>query len=201
MKPLHTILAIILVSVLFYLLVQVRLGYISCDLGRFPGVQGRAPWILNDVDSLSVKLKSAKKFVDRVKSSVQNSELSSNEMYKKLENLIGPEGQDMVAFASTDNDEYEKGTLLVAGVAAMCSSHSPYCHTIKKSWVGKNLWDLRIKDGSYEVREWISLAEDGGGWMVSYWKNSLGYIIPKYVYVVNVPTKNLILLSTVVGTS
>jgi signal transduction histidine kinase len=82
-----------------------------------------------------------------------------------------------------------------------CRSHSPYCHTLKKSWVGNNLWDLRINDGSYEVREWISLAEAGGGWMVSYWKNPVGYIIPKYVYVVNVPTKNLALITTVVGIS
>jgi hypothetical protein len=202
MKPLHVIFAIILVSVLFYLLIQVRLGYISCNLGRFPGVQGRAPWLEEDVNYLAVKLKSTEKFVAGVKSSIQNSKLSSNELYKKLENLTGSGGQDLLAFASTNNDKHEKGTLLVhTQDAGVCSSNSPYCHTIKKGWVGKNLWNLRIKDGSYEVKEWINLAEDGGGWMVSYWKNSLGYIIPKYVYVVNVPTKNLILLSTVVGTS
>jgi hypothetical protein len=109
----------------------------------------------------------------------------------------------LLAFASTTTDKQEKGTLLVQSGSslAICDSLQPYCRTIKAGWVGKNLWDLKIDDGSYEVREWISLAESGGGWMSSYWKNPLGYIIPKYVYVVNVPTKNLILLSTVVGTS
>jgi len=199
MKPLHTILAIILVSVLFYLLVQVRLGYISCNLGRFPGVQGRIPW-LEKYASTHPKMKSTKNFVNQVKASIQNSDLSSKEMYKQLSKLEGPEGQDLLAFASTSTDEHEKGTLLVrtGSSLAICDSVQPYCRTIKEDWVGKNLWDLRIQDGSYEVREWISLAEDGGGWMGSYWKNPLGEIIPKFVYVVNVPTKNLILLSTVI---
>jgi hypothetical protein len=201
-KPLHTILAIILASVVFYLLVQVRLGYISCNLGRFSGVQGRAPWLEGHAKHFFEKMQSTKKFVEGVKSSIQNSKLTANEMYKKLGNLRGPEGQDLIALVSTTTDEYEKGTLLVrTDSVGVCDMHQPYCHTIKKGWVGKNLWDLKISDGSYEVREFISLAESGGNWMASYWKNSIGNIIPKYIYVVNVPTKNLILLSTVVGTS
>ena len=199
MRPLHTIFAVIFVAVLFYLLVQVRLGYISCNLGRFPGVQGRIPW-LEKYAATHPKMKSTKNFVNQVKASIQNSDLSSKEMYKQLSKLEGPEGQDLLAFASTSTDEHEKGTLLVrtGSSLAICDSVQPYCRTIKEDWVGKNLWDLRIQDGSYEVREWISLAEDGGGWMGSYWKNPLGEIIPKFVYVVNVPTKNLILLSTVI---
>ena len=133
MRPLHLILAILLVSALFYLLVQVRLGYISCNLGRFPGVQGRAEWVERDAKHLALKMEPAKKFVTEVKSSIQNSKLSSKELYKKLENMTGPEGQDVVAFATTNNDEHEKGTLLAAGVAVTCGSNSPYCHTIKKS--------------------------------------------------------------------
>ena len=200
MRPLHLILAILLVSVLFYLLVQVRLGYISCNLGRFSGVQGRVPWLDKDAKHLLEKIQSTEKFVDDVKSSIQNSELSSKEMYEQLQKLRGSSGQDLLAFASITTDEHEKGTLLVrtGSSLAICDSVQPYCRTIKEDWVGKNLWDLRIQDGSYEVREWISLAEDGGGWMGSYWKNPLGEIIPKFVYVVNVPTKNLILLSTVI---
>jgi hypothetical protein len=199
MRPLHLIFAIILVSVLFYLLVQVRLGYISCNLGRFPGVQGRIPW-LEKYAATHPKMQSTKNFVNQVKASIQNSDLSSKEMYKQLSKLEGPEGQDLLAFASTTTDEHEKGTLLVrtGSSLAICDSVQPYCRTIKEDWVGKNLWDLKIQDGSYEVREWISLAEDGGGWMGSYWKNPLGEIIPKFVYVVNVPTKNLILLSTII---
>ena len=199
MRPLLTIFAVIFVAVLLYLLVQVRLGYISCNLGRFPGVQGRIPW-LEKYASTHPKMKSTKNFVNQVKASIQNSDLSSKEMYKQLSKLEGPEGQDLLAFASTNTDEHEKGTLLVrtGSSLAICDSVQPYCRTIKEDWVGKNLWDLRIQDGSYEVREWISLAEDGGGWMGSYWKNPLGEIIPKFVYVVNVPTKNLILLSTVI---
>ena len=203
MRPLHVILAVLLVSVLFYLLVQVRLGYISCNIGRFPGVQGRVPWLDKGTKYLDEKIQSTKKFVDDVKSSIQNSELSSKEMYEQLQKLRGSSGQDLLAFASITTDEHEKGTLLVrtGSSLAICDSVQPYCRTIKEDWVGKNLWDFKIKDGSYEVREWISLAEDGGGWMASYWKNHKGNIIPKYVYVVNVPTKNLILLSTAVGTS
>jgi|TARA_R110002072_G_scaffold88092_2_gene198386 hypothetical protein len=202
MRPLHLILAILLVSVLFYLLVQVRLGYISCNLGRFSGVQGRVPWLDKDAKHLFEKIQSTEKFVDDIKSSIQNSELSSKEMYEQLHKLRGSAGQDLLAFASTTTDKHTRGDLLVRTDSnGVCNSHQPYCHTIKKRWVGENLWDLKIKDGSYEVRDWISLAEDGGGWMASYWKNHKGNIIPKYVYVVNVPTKNLILLSTAVGTS
>ena len=200
MRPLHTIFAVIFVAVLFYLLVQVRLGYISCNLGRFPGIQGRVPWLEKYVEYEADKMKSTKKFVNQVKSSIQNSDMSSKEMYKQLSKLEGPEGQDLLAFASTSTDEHEKGTLLVraGSSSAMCNSVQPYCRTINEDQVGKNLWDLRIQDGSYEVREWISLAEDGGGWMGSYWKNPFDEIIPKFVYVVNVPTKNLILLSTMI---
>ena len=199
MRPLHLIFAILFISVLFYLLVQVRLGYISCNFGRFPGIQGKVPWLEKGAKHLLEKIQSTEKFVDQVKSSIQNSELSSKKMYNKLQKLRGSEGQDLLAFASTTTDEHKKGDLLVrTGSVGLCDPHHPYCHTIKKSWVGTNLWDLKIKDGSYEVRDWINLAQSGGGWMASYWKNPMGDIKPKYVYVVNVPTKNLILLSTAV---
>jgi hypothetical protein len=201
-RSLHIIFAVILVSVLFFLLMQVRLGYISCNLGRFPGVQGEAPWLEDHSKYLLEKMESTKSFVDKTKSSIQNSKLSPEKLYKHLGKQRGPAGEDLLAFASTTTDKHEKGTLLVrTDSVGVCNIHHPYCHTIKKRWLGKNLWDLRLDDGSYEVRNWISLAKSGGGWWAAYWKSPTGIIIPKYVYVVNVPTQNLILLSTMVGTS
>jgi len=101
-----------------------------------------------------------------------------------------------------NNNEYligynNKGRLLVHGRSTdiFCDREFPTCNAKGHKLIGKDLYNFKTLGGIYEVRLWLEIAKNGGGWASAYWKNNVGEFEPKYYYIKNVPNKDLILAS------
>ena len=66
-------------------------------------------------------------------------------------------------------------------------------HGVNASLEGKNLYDFKDPNGVYLIRELISSAKEGGGFVEYAWKNTQGVVSPKLGYAALIPKWNWVL--------
>ena len=125
-----------------------------------------------------------KEFVERAVKNAENGE--SDKDLDKLRN-----GDEYLIGYNHD------GTLLVHGVSTdvFCDREFPTCNASGKKLIGKDLYNFKTAGGVYEVRLWLDIANNGGGWAAAYWKDPSGNFKPKYYYIRKVPNRDLVLAS------
>ena len=196
------VLCILVMLVIVYLVIQWGLGNISCSFGRFPGVQGRLLITDESLKNYPILVHNTEEFVHGIKKQFLASSLSHTQTIDRLNEEEGKDGQPIMMIATETVLDQKRGELLNTGRLGVnrhsCTSQSqnPYCYRHLGKKKGDNLWNYLAPDGTYEIREWLAVArEKGHGWLGSYWRNDQGNIIPKYTYILNIPGKNLILVS------
>ena len=103
----------------------------------------------------------------------------------------------LIGYTTEYTDGKPKGTLVIHGVPTdvFCDANHPECDEGHKKMIGKDLYDFKTVDGVYEVRLWIDIAKEGGGWATTYWKDQWGKLRPKYYYIAPVPGRPYLLAS------
>ena len=210
LKPLLTILAIIVASTIFFLIYQVYIGNISCNVGYFPGVQGQIDLSAEEIETFPKMVAQTMKFVSQAKMAIRNSSKSMPVISKYLSGLKGPQSQYIISyFIGTPSHraapgvwgkefkDASKGTLFAHGSAdGFCDHTHPFCDDQREFKLGSNMWNFKNQSGFYPIRDWITTAKEGGGWIGSFWRNGRGVIQPKYTYIDIIPEKEILLASS-----
>ena len=133
-------------------------------------------------------------FVDLAVKEAEASTMSNAELFKRLTKTRSHDGGYLIAYQQSGTG---RGTLLLHGVPTktFCDAEHPLCNDSGKSEVGKKLYNFRTVDGIKEVQFWIDLANNGGGWAATYWKDQNGFMKPKYYYIKPVANRNFFMAS------
>jgi hypothetical protein len=211
LEPLLVILAIIVCSTILFLVYQISQGTVSCNIGYFPGVQGRVELGAEELDKFPRLISQTIKFVEQAKTAVRNTSKSMKSISKYISGLKGPQGQYIISYTlgpdqSRDDhwqkgtpDDFKKGagTLFAHGTSdGFCDQNQPFCDDQRSFAIGENQWNVKNQSGFYPIRDWIKVAKQGGGWIGSFWRNGEGVIQPKYTYITVIPEKNILLASS-----
>ena len=196
MEPLKLIIAIVLLCTIFYLIVQLRLGNIRCNIGYYPGVQGTVDLdkhLLQDASRLMEKTEGQLK---KIRYTMQRAPMTYETIVGKLQSESVNSDNLIDCYTLKDSPKYERGVLLFTNNSmSKCMADNPYCkssHTVS----GKSLLNYRGPDGVYKIRDYIKLANSGGGWMGSYWRDMGGAVSRIYTYVMPIPTRNVFMTSS-----
>ena len=199
---LRYVLCILVMLVIAYLVIQWGVGNISCSFGRFPGVQGKL--LINDqsMKNFPKLVHSTEQFVNEIKKKFLASSLSRSQTIDLLNGEEGGDGQPIMMIATETVSDQQHGELLNTGWlnarkhSCTSLSQNPFCNRHLGNKKGESLWNYLAADGTYEVRDWLEIARTSGqGWMASYWRDGQGNITPKYTFILNIPGKNLMLVS------
>ena len=133
-------------------------------------------------------------FVDRAVSEAEAFSGPNKELFDRLTEDRSHDGGYLIAYQQSGED---KGTLLLHGVPTktFCDAEHPLCNDSGQSEVGKNLYNFETVDGIKEVQLWIEIANNGGGWAATYWKDPKGFMKPKYYNIRPVEGKNFFIAS------
>ena len=133
-------------------------------------------------------------FVDAAVEQAEASHGNDRKLFKRLTEERSQDGGYLIAYQQSGAN---KGTLLLHGVPTktFCDADHPLCDDSQKSEVGKNLYNFETVNGVKEVQFWIDLANSGGGWAATYWKDDSGFMRPKYYYIKPVEGKDYFIAS------
>ena len=120
-----------------------------------------------------------------------------NKAFERLDGMRGPGGAYLIGYSTQEIDDVAKGTMLFHGVptTTFCDDNHPECDAKDQKMVGKNLYDFKTVGGVYEVRLWLDIAKEGGGWATTYWKDQWGRLRPKYYYIAPVEDRPYLIAS------
>lgn len=208
LEPLLVILAIIACSTILFIAYQISQGTVSCNIGYFPGVQGRVELGAEEIVTFPRLVSQTIKFTEQAKTAIRNTSKSMKSVSKYISGLKGPQGQYIISyflgtgqsgrFTGPPHGFKEKaGTLFAHGSSdGFCDESHPFCDDQRNLEIGDNLWNLKNRSGFYPVRDWIEVAKQGGGWIGSFWRDGKGVVQPKYTYITVIPEKNILLASS-----
>ena len=147
------------------------------------------------------KAQSVREFVEAGVKKAQDKGISNQALFKELDKERSPVGGYMIGYQTKTDPNAAIGTQVLHGVSTkdFCDANHPMCNDKQSTEIGKDLYDFKTLNGVYEVRFWIKIAREGGGWIAYYWKNGKGEIVPKYVYIRGVPSRNILLASGYFG--
>ena len=210
LEPLLVILAIIACSTILFLVYQISQGTVSCNIGYFPGVQGRVELGAEEIETFPRLISQTIKFTEQAKTAIRNTSKSMKSVSKYISGLKGPEGQYIISYSlgpGKDTRDWQEGsplgfkdkagTLFAHGSSdGFCDEHHPFCDDQRNFAIGDNQWNLKNQSGFYPIRDWIEVAKQGGGWIGSFWRDGKGVVQPKYTYITVIPEKNILLASS-----
>ena len=209
LEPLLVILAIIVSSTILFLIYQISQGTVSCNIGYFPGVQGRVELGAEELEKFPRLVSQTIKFTEQAKTAIRNTSKSMKAVSKYISGLKGPQGQYIISYSlgpgmashwedgTPPSFREEAGTLFAHGASdGFCDQNHPFCDDQRTFKIGENLWNLKNQSGFYPIRDWIKVAKQGGGWIGSFWRDGSGVVQPKYTYITVIPEKNILLASS-----
>lgn len=187
LKPLWLILLIILVSSIFYTIVQFSLGNISCNIGYLPGTQGE---ITLD-NKISKRMEKNTSNIKNILMKTQKTLRSSHMKGQELENHIHDSLKDVDFLVHGYFLENNKMNIFYTNHYNLdCTLKNIYCENLmnpsptnKKQYIERNTQIKRI-------------ASSGGGWYASYWKRVNHKMEILYTYIIPVEDKNIILTAS-----
>ena len=211
LEPLLVILAIIVCSTILFLIYQISQGAVSCNIGYFPGVQGRVELGATELETFPRLVAQTIKFTEQAKTAIRNTSKSLKDVSKYISGLKGPQGQYMISYflgnpmkgrsprpeGMNSSFNEKAGTLFAHGSSdGFCDQNQPFCDDQRSFAIGDNMWNLKNQSGVYPIRDWIKAAKQGGGWIGSFWRDGKGVVQPKYTYITVIPEKNILLASS-----
>lgn len=198
---------IIFAVICLYLAIKWGQGDISCSFGKFFGITGQLYIDHDSIQALPKLIDSTTKFVHTIRDDLLASKESRKATINKLNGQQGPMGQPFMLIATVTTDEQVKGDMLNDGwkdnhrtcrnnELLISGETNPFCTAKILPQKGKNLLNYRAPDGTYMVREWMNMARRrGSAWAGAWWRNSVGVVVPKIYYILNVPGSDLLIVS------
>lgn len=203
---LFCVVGIIIAITGLYLAVKWGQGDISCSFGKFSGITGQLYVNHDSIQALPKLMDSTAKFAQDLRDTLLSSKKSREDTINMLNRRRGEMGQRFMMIATITTDDQVKGDMLTDGWKdnhRTCRNQgytpyasNPFCTIKMVPKKGKNLLNYRAPDGTYMVREWMYMAmRRGSAWSGAWWRNSLGVVVPKIYYILNVPGSDLLIVS------